>query len=183
MLDATNLSSMLKDQSLLCTKAYVSGEWVDADDSSTFEVKNPARGDVIATVPDMGLAETKRAIESARTSQKAWAAKTGKERSAILRKWNDLMVENADDLGIILTAEMGKPIPEGKGEILYGASFFEWFAEEAKRVYGETIPGHQEDKRITVIKQPIGVVASITCLLYTSPSPRDATLSRMPSSA
>ena len=89
MLDATNLSSMLKDQSLLCTKAYVSGEWVDADDSSTFEVKNPARGDVIATVPDMGLAETKRAIESARTSQKAWAAKTGKERSAILRKWND----------------------------------------------------------------------------------------------
>jgi succinate-semialdehyde dehydrogenase/glutarate-semialdehyde dehydrogenase len=153
---------MLKDPSLLCTQAYVSGEWMNADDGSTFEVKNPARGDVIAVVPDMGLAETKRAIESARLAQKPWAAKTGKERSAILRKWNDLMVENADDLGIILTAEMGKPIAEGKGEILYGASFIEWFAEEAKRVYGETIPGHQVDKRITVIKQPVGVVASIT---------------------
>ena len=162
MLDSTNLSSMLKDPSLLCTQAYVSGEWINADDGSTFEVKNPARGDVIATVPDMGLAETKRAIEAARLAQKPWAAKTGKERSAILRKWNDLMVENADDLGIILTAEMGKPIAEGKGEILYGASFIEWFAEEAKRVYGETIPGHQVDKRITVIKQPVGVVASIT---------------------
>jgi succinate-semialdehyde dehydrogenase/glutarate-semialdehyde dehydrogenase len=153
---------MLKDPSLLCTQAYVSGEWINADDGSTFEVKNPARGDVIAAVPDMGLAETKRAIEAARLAQKPWAAKTGKERSAILRKWNDLMVENADDLGIILTAEMGKPIAEGKGEILYGASFIEWFAEEAKRVYGETIPGHQVDKRITVIKQPVGVVASIT---------------------
>jgi succinate-semialdehyde dehydrogenase/glutarate-semialdehyde dehydrogenase len=153
---------MLKDPSLLCTQAYVSGEWINADDGSTFEVKNPARGDVIAVVPDMGLAETKRAIEAARLAQKPWAAKTGKERSAILRKWNDLMVENADDLGIILTAEMGKPIAEGKGEILYGASFIEWFAEEAKRVYGETIPGHQVDKRITVIKQPVGVVASIT---------------------
>ena len=162
MLDSTNLSSMLKDPSLLCTQAYVSGEWINADDGSTFEVKNPARGDVIAAVPDMGLAETKRAIEAARLAQKPWAAKTGKERSAILRKWNDLMVENADDLGIILTAEMGKPIAEGKGEILYGASFIEWFAEEAKRVYGETIPGHQVDKRITVIKQPVGVVASIT---------------------
>ena len=162
MLDSTNLSSMLKDPSLLCTQAYVSGEWINADDGSTFEVKNPARGDVIAAVPDMGLAETKRAIEAARLAQKPWAAKTGKERSAILRKWNDLMVENADDLGIILTAEMGKPISEGKGEILYGASFIEWFAEEAKRVYGETIPGHQVDKRITVIKQPVGVVASIT---------------------
>jgi succinate-semialdehyde dehydrogenase/glutarate-semialdehyde dehydrogenase len=162
MLDSTNLSSMLKDPSLLCTQAYVSGEWINADDGSTFEVKNPARGDVIAVVPDMGLAETKRAIEAARLAQKPWAAKTGKERSAILRKWNDLMVENADDLGIILTAEMGKPIAEGKGEILYGASFIEWFAEEAKRVYGETIPGHQVDKRITVIKQPVGVVASIT---------------------
>ena len=162
MLDSTNLSSMLKDPTLLCTQAYVSGEWINADDGSTFEVKNPARGDVIAAVPDMGLAETKRAIEAARLAQKPWAAKTGKERSAILRKWNDLMVENADDLGIILTAEMGKPIAEGKGEILYGASFIEWFAEEAKRVYGETIPGHQVDKRITVIKQPVGVVASIT---------------------
>ena len=113
MLDSTNLSSMLKDPSLLCTQAYISGDWINADDGSTFEVKNPARGDVIAVVPDMGLTEVKRAIESAQKSQKAWAARTGKERSAILRKWNDLMVENADDLGIILTAEMGKPIAEG----------------------------------------------------------------------
>jgi succinate-semialdehyde dehydrogenase/glutarate-semialdehyde dehydrogenase len=162
MLDITNLSSMLNDPSLLCSKAYVNGVWCDADDASTFDVTNPSRGDILVSLPDMGVDEAKRAIEGARIAQKPWAAKTGKERAAILRKWNDLMVANADDLGAILTAEMGKPIAEGKGEILYGASFVEWFAEEAKRVYGETIPGHQPDKRITVIKQPIGVVASIT---------------------
>src|SRR5690606_39927445 len=114
------------------------------------------------TVPDLGRAETARAIEAADKARHEWAARTGKERSAVLRKWFDLMVENADDLGAILTAEMGKPLPEAKGEVLYGASFVEWFAEEAKRIYGETIPGHQRDKRITVIKQPIGVAASIT---------------------
>ena len=162
MLDQTDLQSMLKDPSLLCAKAYVAGEWIDADDGATFPVTNPARGDVLVNVADLGVAETRRAIEAANTTQKAWAARTGKERSAVLRRWNDLMVENADDLGIILTAEMGKPFGEGKGEVLYGASFLEWFAEEAKRVYGETIPGHQPDKRITVIKQPVGVVASIT---------------------
>jgi succinate-semialdehyde dehydrogenase/glutarate-semialdehyde dehydrogenase len=162
MLDITNLSSMLNDPSLLCSKAYVNGVWCDADDASTFDVTNPSRGDILVSLPDMGVDEAKRAIEGARIAQKPWAAKTGKERAAILRKWNDLMVANTDDLGAILTAEMGKPIAEGKGEILYGASFVEWFAEEAKRVYGETIPGHQPDKRITVIKQPIGVVASIT---------------------
>jgi succinate semialdehyde dehydrogenase (EC 1.2.1.16) len=160
--DKTNLKSILKDPSLLATKAFVAGEWVDADDGSTFAVTNPARGDVICTVPDLGRAETARAIEAARVAMKDWAARTGKERAAVLRKWFDLMMENQDDLGAILTAEMGKPLAEAKGEIAYGAGFIEWFGEEAKRVYGETIPGHQRDKRITVIKQPIGVAASIT---------------------
>lgn len=163
MLDeTTNLASLLNDPSLLCDKAYVAGEWIDADDGATFEVTNPARGDVLVTLPDLGLAEIKRAIDAAEVAQKDWAKRTGKERGAVLKAWFDLMVENADDLGRILTAEMGKPFAEGKGEILYGASFVEWFAEEAKRIYGETIPGHQPDKRITVIKQPVGVVASIT---------------------
>jgi succinate-semialdehyde dehydrogenase/glutarate-semialdehyde dehydrogenase len=163
MLDSvTNLSALLKDPSLLVTKAYVAGEWVDADDGATFEVTNPARGDVICTVPDLSRKETARAIAAAAVAQKEWAARTGKERAVILRKWFDLMMANQDDLGIILCAEMGKPLAEAKGEIAYGASFIEFFGEEAKRVYGETIPGHLRDKRITVIKQPIGVVASIT---------------------
>ncbi|NNE88916.1 MAG: NAD-dependent succinate-semialdehyde dehydrogenase, partial [Silicimonas sp.] len=144
------------------TKAYVGGEWCDADDGATFDVSNPARGDVIAQVADLSRTETARAIAAAEAAQKDWAAWTGKERAAVLRKWFDLMVDNADDLGTILTAEQGKPHAEAKGEILYGASFIEWFAEEAKRVYGETVPGHQRDKRITVISQPIGVAASIT---------------------
>jgi len=162
VLDATNLSSFLKDPSLLRSQAFVSGEWVDADDATTFAVSNPSRGDILVEVPDLGVAETRRAIEAARVAQKEWAQRTGKERAAVLRKWNDLMVANVDDLGAILCAEMGKPLAEAKGEILYGASFIEWFAEEAKRIYGETIPGHQRDKRITVLKQPVGVVASIT---------------------
>jgi succinate-semialdehyde dehydrogenase/glutarate-semialdehyde dehydrogenase len=162
MLTTTNLKNLLKDPTLLCNKAFVAGEWIDAKDGATFDVKNPARGDVLTTLPDLSIIEVKRAIDAAEASQRAWAARTGKDRAAILRKWHDLMVANADDLGMILTAEMGKPIAEGKGEIMYGASFIEWFAEEAKRVYGETIPGHLPDKRITVLKQPVGVVASIT---------------------
>ena len=163
MLDTvTDLRSLLKDPSLLATKAFVAGEWVDAPDGRTFAVTNPARGDVICHVPDLGRADAARAIEAADKARHGWAAMTGKERAAIMRKWYDLMVANADDLAAILTAEMGKPLAEAKGEILYGASFVEWFGEEAKRVYGETIPGHQRDKRITVIKQPIGVAASIT---------------------
>jgi succinate-semialdehyde dehydrogenase/glutarate-semialdehyde dehydrogenase len=162
MRNSTDLASKLKDPGLLCSKAYVAGEWVGADDGRTFPVTNPARGDELISVPDLGVAEVRRALEAARDAQKAWAARTGKDRAAILRKWYDLMVANADDLGAILTAEMGKPLPEARGEVLYGASFVEWFAEEAKRVYGETIPGHQTDKRIVVIKQPVGVVASIT---------------------
>ncbi|MGB5559945.1 MAG: NAD-dependent succinate-semialdehyde dehydrogenase [Paracoccaceae bacterium] len=163
MLDSpTDLSSLLKDPDLLATKAYLAGEWVDAESGKTFDVTNPARGDVIAKVADLSRAEVARAIAAAETAQKDWAAWTGKERAAVLRKWFDLMVEHAEDLGTILTAEQGKPQAEAKGEVLYGASFIEWFAEEAKRVYGETIPGHQRDKRITVIRQPIGVAASIT---------------------
>jgi succinate-semialdehyde dehydrogenase / glutarate-semialdehyde dehydrogenase len=163
MLDSvTDLSGLLKDPTLLCTQAFVAGEWVGADDGATFPVINPARGDVICTVPNLGRAETARAIDAANVAMKDWAARTGKERAAVMRKWFDLMMANQDDLGKILTAEMGKPLAEAKGEIAYGASFIEWFGEEAKRIYGETIPGHQRDKRITVIKQPIGVVGSIT---------------------
>jgi succinate-semialdehyde dehydrogenase/glutarate-semialdehyde dehydrogenase len=162
MLDQTDLASHLKDRSLLVDKAFVAGEWIAADSGKTFPVTNPARGDEIAAVPDLSEAEITRAIDAAYDAQKAWAARTAKERANILRKWYDLMVANADDLAAILTAEMGKPLAEAKGEIMYGASFIEWFAEEAKRVYGETVPGHQPDKRIVVIKQPIGVAASIT---------------------
>ena len=163
MLDTkTDLKSLLSDPALLETRAYLGGDWVEADDGATFAVTNPARGDVIAEVADLTRAETARAIAAAETAQKDWAARTAKERAAILRKWHDLMIESADDLATILTAEMGKPHAEAKGEIMYGASFIEWFAEEGKRIYGETIPGHQPDKRITVIRQPIGVAASIT---------------------
>jgi succinate-semialdehyde dehydrogenase / glutarate-semialdehyde dehydrogenase len=157
------LAEMLKDPSLLVTSAYVGGSWMKvAPSGKTFNVLNPSTGELITALPDLGVEETKTAIDAAYVAQKDWAKKTGKERAAVLRKLYDLMVANADDLGAILTAEMGKPLPEAKGEILYGAGFIEWFAEEAKRVYGDTIPGHQPDKRIIVIKQPVGVVASIT---------------------
>jgi len=157
------LADMLKNPDLLVSAALVGGEWVKtAPGGKSFDVLNPSTGEVITSLPDLGVAETKAAIEAAYGAQKAWAAKTGKERSAVLRKLFDLMVANADDLGAILTAEMGKPLAEAKGEILYGASFIEWFAEEAKRIYGDVIPGHQPDKRIIVLKQPVGVVASIT---------------------
>ena len=160
--DITGLKSLLKDQSLLETRAYVAGEWINADDGKTFDVVNPARGDVIAQVADLSRAEVARAIAAAAVAMKDWAARPAKERAQIMRRWFDLMMANQDDLGTILTAEMGKPLAEAKGEIAYGASFIEWFGEEAKRVYGETIPGHMADKRLTVIRQPIGVVGSIT---------------------
>ncbi|MDE2792563.1 MAG: NAD-dependent succinate-semialdehyde dehydrogenase [Paracoccaceae bacterium] len=162
MLDRTNLKFLLSDPELLATRAYVAGEWIDADDGARFPVTNPARGDVIVELPDLGIAETRRAIAAAESAQKDWAAKTGKDRAAVLRRWFDLLVDHADDLGAILTAEMGKPLAEAKGEIMYGASFIEWFAEEGKRTYGEIVPETQADKRIQVIRQPIGVVASIT---------------------
>ena len=162
MANETNLKDLLKDPSLLATQGYLAGEWVNGEDGAKFDVTNPARGDVIAKVADLSRAQTARAIAAAEAAQKEWAAKTAKERANILRRWYDLMMENADDLGTILTAEQGKPLAEAKGEIGYGASFIEFFAEEAKRIYGETIPGHQPDKRIMVLKQPIGVAASIT---------------------
>ncbi|WP_170565172.1 NAD-dependent succinate-semialdehyde dehydrogenase [Ruegeria atlantica] len=162
MLDATtDLKSILKNPDLLVTKAYIGGQWVDGD-NGTFAVTNPARGDVVAEVADLSRAQVAGAIAQAEAAQKEWAKLTGKERAMILRRWYDLMMENAEDLGKILTAEQGKPLAEAVGEIGYGASFIEFFGEEAKRVYGETIPGHQRDKRIMVLKQPIGVAASIT---------------------
>jgi succinate-semialdehyde dehydrogenase/glutarate-semialdehyde dehydrogenase len=162
MLDQpTDLKSLLKDPSLLETRGYVNGAWVGGD-SGTFAVTNPARGDVIAEVADLSRAQVAQAIDAAHSVQKDWAKWTGKERAAVLRKWFDLMMANADDLATILTAEQGKPLAEAKGEIAYGASFLEFFAEEAKRIYGDLIPGHQRDKRIMVMKQPVGVAASIT---------------------
>lgn len=156
-----DLISRLNDTALLRTQAYVNGEWVDGDEG-TFDVTEPATGDVVAQVADLSRAQVAAAIGHAQSAQKAWAKLAAKERSQVLRKWFDLMMAAQEDLAIILTAEMGKPLAEARGEIGYGASFVEFFAEQAKRIYGETIPGHQADKRITVIKQPIGVAASIT---------------------
>jgi succinate-semialdehyde dehydrogenase / glutarate-semialdehyde dehydrogenase len=152
----------LKDGSLFRQQCYIGGEWVSADSGKTINVTDPATGEVLGTVPNMGADETRRAIEAANAAWPAWRAKTAKERAAILRKWYELMMANQDDLGMLLTAEQGKPLPEAKGEIAYGASFIEWFSEEAKRVYGDTIPGHQPDKRIVVLKEPVGVCAGIT---------------------
>lgn len=163
MLDeTTNLKSMLSRPDLVCEDAFLAGKWVPAASGKTFAVTNPARGDVIANVPDLSRAEVADAIAAAEAAQKPWAARAAKERTNILRKWFDLIMANQEDLAIIMTAEQGKPLAEARGEIAYGASFVEWFAEEAKRIYGETIPGHMADKRITVIKQPIGVATGIT---------------------
>lgn len=152
----------LKDPTLLRQAALVGGRWIEADPNSAIAVKNPATGELVGYVPKLGATETKEAIAAAEKAQKEWAARTAKERSAVLRKWFELMMANQDDLGRILTMEQGKPLAEAKGEIAYGASFVEWFAEEARRVYGDIMPGHQKDKRILVMKQPIGVVAAIT---------------------
>ncbi|MBI1339650.1 succinate-semialdehyde dehydrogenase [bacterium] len=159
---ATGLPDRLKDRSLLETRAYLAGEWVNADDQSVFEVRNPSRGDVIAQVADVSRVEAARAIAAATEAQREWATRTGKERARVLRAWFDLIVENADDLATILTAEQGKPLAEARGEVMYGASFIDWFAEEARRIYGRTVPGHERDKRIIVMRQPVGVAASIT---------------------
>ncbi len=152
----------LSDPTLLRQECYVGGSWRAADSGETLDVTNPATGAVIGTVPKMGAGETRMAIEAAEKALPAWRAKTGKERAAILRRWFDLMMENQDDLGTIMTAEQGKPLAEAKGEIAYAGSFIEWFSEEAKRIYGDTIPGHLADKRIIALKQPVGVTAAIT---------------------
>src|SRR5882762_2013320 len=152
----------LKDPTLLRTQAFVNGEWVNAASGATHEVLNPATREKLGTVPDMGAAETRRAIEAAAAAQPAWARLTAKERGSILRRWYDLMMANQDDLAVIMTAEQGKPLAESKGEIAYAASFVDWFAEEGKRLYGDVIPTHQADKRLLVLRQPIGVVAAVT---------------------
>ncbi len=163
MLDTTtDLKSILSDPELLTGKAYLAGEWADAASGATFEVTNPARGDVLVEVADLGREDVARAIDAAYEAQKDWAAMTAGERGTILRKWADLMKENAEDLAKIMTAEQGKPLTEARGEIGYGAGFIDFYSEEAKRVYGEIIPGHAKDKRIHVIRQPVGVAAAIT---------------------
>jgi succinate-semialdehyde dehydrogenase/glutarate-semialdehyde dehydrogenase len=159
---AANGAPQLNDPRLFRQQAYIDGAWVDADSGETIEVTNPANDEVLGTVPKLGRDETRRAIEAADRAWPAWRAKTAKERAAILRTWFDLILENQDDLALLMTLEQGKPLAESKGEIAYGASFVEWFAEESKRVYGDIIPQAQQDKRIVVIKQPVGVVAAIT---------------------
>ena len=151
---------ILKDKSLLKDKCYIDGKWVGG--TSTIDVTNPVDDSVIGSIPKLGTAETRKAIEAARRAQKEWARKTAKERSILLRKWYNLMMENQEDLAQIMTAEQGKPLAESRGEVAYGASFFEFFAEEAKRIYGETIPSPWPNGRMIVIKQPVGVVAAIT---------------------
>jgi len=152
----------LKDPKLFREQCYIDGAWLDADARKSTPVHNPATGEVLGSVPRMGTAEAKRAIAAAERAWPAWRAKTAKERAVILRKWFELMMANQEDLAQIMTAEQGKPLGESRGEIAYGASFIEWFAEEGKRAYGDIIPTHQADKRILVVKQPIGVCALIT---------------------
>ncbi len=152
----------LANKSLLRTKAFIDGVWTEADTGASFSVINPFNGEVLASVPDLGAGETRRAIEAAEEAFKLWRTKTAGDRANILRRWYELQIENIDDLATLLTLEQGKPLAEAKGEIRYGASFVEWFAEEARRTYGDVIPGHAPDKRIMAIKQPVGVVAAIT---------------------
>ena len=152
----------LSDQSLLKTQAYIDGKWVDSDGGNTLSVTNPATGNSIAEIASCGTEETRRAIEAADAAMPAWRKRSAKDRGAILRKWFNLMMESQEDLAQILTAEQGKPLAEARGEVAYGASYIEWFAEEGKRIYGDTIAAPSDDKRVVVIKQPVGVVACIT---------------------
>lgn len=152
----------LKDPKLFRQQCYVDGTWCDADNGATVSVTNPASGATLGTVPKMGAVETRRAIEAANRAWPAWRAKTAQERSTILRKWYELLLQHQEDLAMLMTAEQGKPLAESRGEIIYAASFIEWFAEEGKRVYGDVIPAQQPDKRIVVIKEPIGVCVAIT---------------------
>jgi succinate-semialdehyde dehydrogenase/glutarate-semialdehyde dehydrogenase len=152
----------LKDSTLLRQQCYVNGGWVSAESGAAADVGNPATGERLGSVPQFGVAETRRAIEAAAAAFPAWAARTAKDRATLLRRWHDLMLANVDDLAVLMTAEQGKPLAESRGEIAYAAAFIEWFAEEGKRLYGDVIPGHQPDKRILVLRQPVGVVAAIT---------------------
>lgn len=152
----------LNDSKLFRQQALINGEWLDANNGEVIDVTNPANGDKLGSVPKMGADETRAAIDAANRALPAWRALTAKERANILRNWFNLLMEHQDDLARLMTLEQGKPLAEAKGEISYAASFIEWFAEEGKRIYGDTIPGHQADKRLIVIKQPIGVTAAIT---------------------
>ncbi|NVK41806.1 MAG: NAD-dependent succinate-semialdehyde dehydrogenase [Oceanospirillaceae bacterium] len=156
------MSIQLRDSSLLKTRAYINGQWVDADSGATFDVFNPANGEKIAEVASLGADETRRAIEAAEAAMQDWKARAAKERSAVLRRWYDLIMANQEDLAVLMTLEQGKVLGESRGEVAYGASFVEWFAEEAKRVYGDVIPAPQNDRRAIVVKQPVGVVGAIT---------------------
>src|SRR5271170_3561512 len=152
----------LKDPLLLRESCFIDGGWASADNGGSIEVRNPATAATLGTIPNMGAAECRRAIAAAAAALPAWGARTAKDRALILRRWFDLMLVHQEDLAVLMTAEQGKPLAESKGEILYAASFIEWFAEEGKRLYGDIIPGHQSDKRILVLRQPVGVVAAIT---------------------
>ena len=164
----TAASLPLKDKSLFREQCYIDGKWVDADSGKSLPVNNPATGETLGTIPNMGAAETKRAIEAANAAWGAWRKKTGKERAVVLRKLFTLMMENQEDLAMLMTAEQGKPLAESKGEVAYSASFIEWFAEEGKRTYGDVIPTCAADKRLVVQKEPIGVVAAIGSFCTTS---------------
>ncbi|RKJ96917.1 NAD-dependent succinate-semialdehyde dehydrogenase [Alicycliphilus denitrificans] len=152
----------LKDPDLLRTRAFVNGEWIAADSGETVAVNNPATGEVVGTIPQMGAAEARRAIETANAALPGWRAVLAKQRGRLLRRWFDLIIENQDDLAQLMTAEQGKPLSEARSEVVSGAAFIEWFAEEARRAYGETIPAPAADRRVVVIKQPVGVCAAIT---------------------
>ena len=152
----------LKDTTLFRQQCHVNGAWIDATSGATLPVTNPATGEKLGTVPAINAAGTEAAVAAAHAAFPAWAAKTAKERAIVLRRWYELIMANADDLAVLMTAEQGKPLAESRGEIAYAASFAEWFGEEAKRLYGDVIPGHQADKRILVLRQPVGVVAAIT---------------------
>src|SRR5215470_8674748 len=160
MANLTTPGVTLTDPRLFRQACYIDGAWIDSH--ATIEVDNPATGEVVGTVPKLGRDHTRAAIDAAKAAFPAWSAKTGKERASVLRRWFDLMMANQDDLARLMTTEQGKPLAESKGEVAYAAAFLEWFGEEAKRVYGDTIPPHQADKRIVVIKEPIGVVACVT---------------------
>ncbi|MGA3193925.1 MAG: NADP-dependent succinate-semialdehyde dehydrogenase [Terriglobales bacterium] len=152
----------LQDLRLFRQACYIDGAWVAGSGANAIKVDDPATGEIIGTVPNMGATQTRQAIEAAARAFPAWRSRTAKERAIVLRRWFDLMIANQDDLANLMTLEQGKPLTESRGEVMYAASFLEWFGEEAKRVYGDTIPGHQADKRIVVIKDPVGVVACIT---------------------
>ena len=156
------MSLNLKDPDLFRTRCYVDGQWIDADNGATVSIRNPANGEVLGTIPRMGAAETRRAIEAANAAWPAWRALTAGARAKILRRWFELILANQEDLAVLMTSEQGKPLAEARGEVLYAASFIEWFAEEGKRIYGDVIPPHQADKRIVVTKEPIGVCGAIT---------------------